>query len=45
MEQIDDLVKQEVEVELGQLRPQPLQDEMAKHRAELEEAQKALHNS
>lgn len=45
LEQIDEVVKEQVTAELPQLIPQYMQDEVARHRKQLEEVQKALHNS
>lgn len=44
-EQIDALVKQEVEGEIAKLCPTGLSDEIRQHRNELEGVQKQLHNS
>ena len=45
LNQIDELVKTEVESELSRLRPKSLQDEVKKHQRELEEVEKKLYNS
>ncbi|KAI0343513.1 hypothetical protein BDW22DRAFT_1428102 [Trametopsis cervina] len=45
MEQIDDIVQEQVAAELPRLIPQSLQDEVANHQRQLEDVQKALHNS
>ncbi len=45
MEQIDEIVKEQVAAEMPRLIPQSLQDEVAHHRRQLEDVQRALHNS
>ena len=45
MEQIDDIVKEQVAAEIPRIIPQSLQDEVAHYRKQLEDVQRALHNS
>ncbi|KAI0820993.1 hypothetical protein BC629DRAFT_1587331 [Irpex lacteus] len=45
MEQIDEIVKEQVATEMPRLIPRSLQDEVAHHRRQLEDVQRALHNS
>lgn len=45
MEEIDEAVKEKVAEELPRMMPKYLQDEVANHRKQLAEVQRALHNS
>ncbi|KIP08676.1 hypothetical protein PHLGIDRAFT_126872 [Phlebiopsis gigantea 11061_1 CR5-6] len=45
LEQIDEIVKEKVAEELPRMMPKHLQDEVAYHRKQLAEVQRALHNS
>ena len=45
MEEIDTIVEEQVAAELPRVIPQSLQDEVARHRKQLQEVQRALHNS
>ncbi|CAL1711972.1 unnamed protein product [Somion occarium] len=45
MEQIDELVKEQVAAQLPSYFPQELQDELDRHMFELDQVQRALHNS
>jgi hypothetical protein len=45
MDQIDDIVHEQVAAELPRIMPQSLQNEVTHYRKQLEEVQRALHNS